>query len=52
MDEVSKQEQFEEQLKMFIESASQKSANGRTGALNSLNNAFMTHYVPDFVADR
>jgi hypothetical protein len=43
---------FEEKLKEAMDMASQKSAAGRTGALDSICRAFCKKYVPDFVDDR
>ena len=49
MDDTSKQEQFENKIKEAIDLATQKSASGRTKALETLNQCFSVRYVPELV---
>lgn len=52
MDEQTQDEVFEEKLREAVDNMNQKSAQGRTGALESVAKAFTQRYVPDFVCDR
>ena len=52
VDEVSQEEVFEEKLKEAMDLAGQKSAQGRTMALESMCTAFLRKFIPDFVEDR
>jgi len=48
----SQEEQFLEKVKEAIDLATQKSAAGRTKAIEALCHAFLKRYVPDFVCGR
>nr|CAD7445635.1 unnamed protein product [Timema bartmani] len=52
IDEQTQEEIFEEKLKEAIDGISEKSAQGRTSALESVAKAFIKKCVPDFVTDR
>lgn len=52
VDELSKEEVFEEKLREAMDLAGQKSAQGRTMALESMCIAFLKRYIPDFIEDR
>lgn len=52
VDEVSQEEQFLEKLKEAIDLATQKSAAGRTKAIEAVCHAFLKRYMPDFVENR
>lgn len=52
VDEQSQEEAFEEKLREAMDLASQKSAQGRTMALEAMCTAFMKKFIPDFVEDR
>jgi len=49
VDEISQEEVFEEKLQEAMDLASQKSAQGRTMALESMCTAFIKKFIPDFV---
>jgi len=52
VDELSQEEVYEEKLREAMDLASQKSAQGRTMALESMCTAFLKKFIPDFVEDR
>ena len=52
IDEFSQEEVFEEKLREAMDLAGQKSAQGRTMALESMCTAFLKKFIPDFVEDR
>jgi len=52
VDEISQEEAFEEKLREAMDLAGQKSAQGRTMALESLCTAFLKKFIPEFVEDR
>lgn len=52
IDEFSQEEVFEEKLREAMDLAGQKSAQGRTMALESMCTAFLKKIIPDFVEDR
>jgi hypothetical protein len=52
VDELSQEEVFEEKLREAMDLATQKSAQGRTMALESMCTAFLKKFIPDFVEDR
>ena len=52
IDEFSQEEIFEEKLREAMDLAGQKSAQGRTMALESMCTAFLKKFIPDFVEDR
>ena len=52
VDEFSQEEIFEEKLREAMDLAGQKSAQGRTMALESMCTAFLKKFIPDFVEDR
>ena len=52
IDELSQEEVFEEKLREAMDLASQKSAQGRTMALESMCTAFNKKFIPEFVEDR
>lgn len=52
VDELSQEEAFEEKLRDAMDLASQKSAQGRTMALESMCTAFNKKFIPEFVEDR
>lgn len=52
VDEHSQEEAFEEKLLESVDGLSEKSAQARTQALESLSNALSTHFIPDFVLER
>jgi len=52
VDELSQEEQFLEKLKEAIDLATQKSAQGRTKAIDAVCHAFLKRYIPDFVDTR
>ena len=49
---MSQEEAFEEKLREAMDLAGQKSAQGRTMALESMCTAFLKKFIPDFVEDR
>ena len=52
LDEFSQEEVFEEKLREAMDLAGQKSAQGRTMALEAMCTAFLKKFIPDFVEDR
>lgn len=52
IDEQTKEEVFEEKLREAIDGLNQKSAQGRTGSLESVAKAFVQKCIPEFVIDR
>jgi len=52
VDELSQEEQFLEKVKEAIDLATQKSAPGRTKAIDAVCHAFLKRYMPDFVDNR
>jgi hypothetical protein len=52
VDEQTQEEVFEEKLQGAIDGINQKSAQGRTSALESVAKAFVKKCMPDFVCDR
>ncbi len=52
VDELSQDEIFEEKLREAMDLATEKSAQTRTMALESMCTAFLKKYLPDFVEDR
>lgn len=52
MDELSSNERFEEKFMQALENATEKSAQTRTQALQSICEILMHRYMPDFVDDR
>jgi len=52
VDELSQEEQFLEKIKEAIDLATQKSAQGRTKAIDAVCHALLKRYIPDFVDNR
>lgn len=52
IDELSQDEIFEEKLREAMDLAGQKSAQGRTMAIESMCTAFIKKFIPEFVEDR
>ena len=52
IDEISQEEVFEEKLREAMDLATQKSAQGRTMALEAMCTAFNKKFIPEFVEDR